>query len=70
MTGLKVLKDLNYVDFKESLDLTASIRSKLQETIEKDANFLSRNNLMDYSLLLIKAKVCNPEANTKAALSN
>jgi hypothetical protein len=70
MTGLKVLKDLNYVDFKESLDLTASIRSRLRETIEKDANFLSRKNLMDYSLLLIKAKVCNPEANNNAGLSN
>jgi len=70
MTGLKVLKDLNYVDFKESLDLTASIRCRLRETIEKDANFLSRNNLMDYSLLLIKAKVCNPEANNNAGSSN
>jgi len=29
--------------------------------IQRDANFLSENNLMDYSLLLIKAK--NPDFN-------
>lgn len=37
-TGLKVLKDLNYLDFEEGLHITE--KTKLHEVIESDARFL------------------------------
>ena len=39
-TGLKVLKDLNYVDFKEGLQIGKLDKVKLQQVIESDARFL------------------------------
>lgn len=55
-TGLKVLKDLNYIDFGEKLKIAERQKEELMSTIEKDSTFLMRNNLMDFSLLLIKAR--------------
>lgn len=55
-TGLKVLKDINFIDFKDSLSITKPQRIKLSSIIDRDAKFLAQNNLMDYSLLLIKAR--------------
>lgn len=55
-TGMKVLKDLNLVCNGEKLDISDGLRAKLLRTLEQDSQFLMQNNLMDYSLLLIKAR--------------
>ncbi len=55
-SGLKVLKDLNFVSLEERLKVTRKEKERLLRIIESDARFLSNNNLMDYSLLFIKAK--------------
>jgi len=55
-TGMKVLKDLNLVSLGERLEIGEAARRKLLRAIELDSQFLQRNNLMDYSLLLIKAR--------------
>jgi len=41
---------------KEKLEISRIERENLMMIIENDAKFLSQNNLMDYSLLFIKAK--------------
>ncbi len=56
LTGLKVLKDLNYIDFEEQLKIGKYQKDSLNYLLENDSRFLAENNLMDYSLLLIKAK--------------
>ena len=58
-SGLRVLKDLNFIKNEEKLKITEKRKNALLEVIERDAKFLARNNLMDYSLLFIKAK--NPK---------
>lgn len=64
-TGLRVLKDQNYLNNKEKLLVPKIKREDLMMTIERDARFLSNNNLMDYSLLFIKAKNPKMRAETK-----
>lgn len=54
-TGLTVLKDLNYLHFMDKMDIHERDRSALSQIIALDARFLQANNLMDYSLLFIKA---------------
>lgn len=56
-TGLKVLKDLNYIEIGERVMVEDDEKERLHKTIESDARFIAENNLMDYSLLLIKIKV-------------
>ena len=55
-SGLKVLKDLNFLQIGEKIDCEKALKEKLFETMEKDMAFLRRNKLMDYSLLLVKIK--------------
>lgn len=40
-TGLKVLKDQNYISNKEKIDIPRIKREDLMMTIEKDSKFLS-----------------------------
>ena len=56
-SGLKVLKDLNFLNNGEKLNVFPHKREQVMTILEKDALFLSQNNLMDYSLLFIKAKL-------------
>jgi 1-phosphatidylinositol-4-phosphate 5-kinase len=53
---LKVLKDLNYIEFEDKLKIGQYQKDSLNYLLENDSRFLAENNLMDYSLLLIKAK--------------
>jgi hypothetical protein len=53
---MKVLKDLNLVSLGEKLEVGEVARKRLLRILEQDSQFLMRNNLMDYSLLLIKAR--------------
>ncbi|CDW79635.1 phosphatidylinositol phosphate kinase pipk5 [Stylonychia lemnae] len=55
-SGLKVLKDLNYLRINEKINVAQSIKRKLLQSIQEDLSFLRNNRLMDYSLLLIKVK--------------
>ncbi|CDW82893.1 1-phosphatidylinositol-4-phosphate 5-kinase [Stylonychia lemnae] len=55
-SGLKVLKDLNFINLGEKLQVPEHKRNEILNILEKDSLFLSQNNLMDYSLLFIKAK--------------
>lgn len=54
-----MLKDLNYIEIGERLRVEDEEKDRLHKTIESDARFIAENNLMDYSLLLIKIKVEN-----------
>ena len=53
-SGLKVLKDMNFVNNKEKLAIPSGKKDELYEVIKKDAQFLSESNLMDYSMLFVK----------------
>ncbi len=53
-SGLKVLKDLNYKDIKEGLNIEKYAKNDILKTLEEDALFLSQQKMMDYSLLFIK----------------
>jgi hypothetical protein len=55
-SGMQVLKDLNFIEFTEDVDIQPQQKKNLLEIITRDAQFLAENNLMDYSLLLIKVK--------------
>lgn len=48
------MKDINFIELQESLNIPQNKKEHLFELIEKDAHFLAENNLMDYSLLFIK----------------
>ena len=52
---LKVLKDKNFIELKEKLQIQHAKKEALLEVIERDSKFLEANHLMDYSLLFIKA---------------
>jgi 1-phosphatidylinositol-4-phosphate 5-kinase len=51
-TALPVLKDLNWLDSNEKLYFGPAKKMLLITQIEKDVEFLSRNNIMDYSFLI------------------
>ena len=53
-SGLKVLKDINFVELKEQLDIDSEQRDEIMTTLARDSQFLAENKLMDYSLLFIK----------------
>lgn len=55
-SGLKVLKDLNFLKIGEKLDTENFKRQELFDVIDNDLSFLRANRLMDYSLLFIKVK--------------
>jgi hypothetical protein len=62
---LKVLKDLNYIQLNERLNVSDNSRERLIDIIESDAKFLASNNLMDYSLLFIKIRKDDENDNDK-----
>jgi hypothetical protein len=51
MTGLKVLKDNNFIELEDKVDIRE--KSLILQTLKSDVQFLASKNLMDYSLLLI-----------------
>lgn len=55
-TGLRVLKDLNFLELKEFIDTHEEKKRSLMAIVEEDAKFLAKMNLMDYSLLFVKCK--------------
>eukprot|EP00347_Sterkiella_histriomuscorum_P010876 403374581 len=46
------LKDLDFTRFNEKFKIEGSIKKRLLETIQKDAQFFARNAIIDYSLLV------------------
>ena len=58
-SGLKVLKDLNFLSVKEHLEISKGDKERILEVVFNDTLFLRRNRLMDYSLLFIKSR--NPQ---------
>ena len=60
-TAHKVLKDLNFIDFQDRMRLSKTKKITLMSIIERDAQFLALNNLMDFSLLLIKLENQTPK---------
>lgn len=56
-TGLKVLKDKNFLALGEKLNIYKHLKKEVLEILEKDAVFLATNKLMDYSLLFIKVLI-------------
>ena len=64
-SGLKVLKDLNFLSTGEKLDIRPHKKNHILQIIEKDAQFLSQNNLMDYSLLFIKSRLPKKRSSTQ-----
>jgi hypothetical protein len=53
-SGLKVLKDLNFCELKERMDVGAEVKERLIQVMERDSQFLASQGLMDYSVLFIK----------------
>lgn len=56
-TGLKVLKDKNFLVLGEKLNIYKHSKKEVLDILEKDALFLAANKLMDYSLLFIKVLI-------------
>ena len=54
-SGLKVLKDLNFCELKETMEIPRDTKESMLEVVKKDSQFLASQGLMDYSLLFIKA---------------
>ena len=68
----KVMKDLNFLEIDKSYDfnffrLDKQVAGLVADQLEKDASFLSRFKIMDYSLMITvenlnpKEKLSNPE---------
>mmetsp|Transcript_42966 Transcript_42966/g.31371 ORF Transcript_42966/g.31371 Transcript_42966/m.31371 type:complete len:113 (-) Transcript_42966:401-739(-) len=53
---MKVLKDLNFIELQEGLGAVKG-KEEMLKAIEEDAMFLAKQNLMDYSLLLVKVEI-------------
>lgn len=49
---LAVYKDLNWLESKEKLYLGPEKQTLLVQQMEKDVEFLKRNRIMDYSMLV------------------
>ena len=59
-----VMKDLNFNEIEDSILLNKENSSKLLSIIQKDINFLSSLNIMDYSLLVVKISLNHFEMNS------
>ena len=46
------LKDNDFTKKNEKIKVTSDMRKRIIEVIYKDADFFSKNNLIDYSLLV------------------
>ena len=56
-SGLKVLKDLNFIELEENMDINQDEKLDLYNVLFSDSKFLAQNNLMDYSLLFVKVSM-------------
>lgn len=54
VSGMKVLKDLNFQDVHQKLKINQDEKTELLDRINVDSKFLAENNLMDYSVLFIQ----------------
>ena len=52
-----VYKDLDYIEFEQTLNLSTKISNNLSEILEKDTLFLSENNIINYSFYIGIAKI-------------
>ncbi len=52
---MKVLKDLNFTENSEKMQIGSAEKARVMEVIKRDTEFLASMGLMDYSLLLIKS---------------
>ena len=66
------LKDLNFLENNEKIKLSKKNARKLKNQIQNDVNFLERNNIIDYSLLLgIKYElICNRRGKNNNSYKN
>ena len=46
------MKDNDFIKFKKEVKLPADKYQELMNTLNKDATFLAKSNIIDYSLLL------------------
>lgn len=53
VSGMTVLKDLNFIETEQKLNVEENKKREILEIIEHDSKFLADNNLMDYSVLFI-----------------
>ena len=51
---LRVLKDQNFIDADEELQIDTEVRDKIIQMVRIDSKLLARYGLIDYSLLLIE----------------
>ena len=56
-SSMKVLKDLNFMDLKEAIEIDQERKAEIHRVLQADVKFLAENNLMDYSLLFMKVDV-------------
>ena len=52
-SGLKVLKDLNYIELKEHVFLEPTLKEQVLAVLDRDTQFLQSFDFMDYSLFLV-----------------
>jgi len=65
-SGMKVLKDLNFIEIPQKLDVANEDKQKVLDIIDYDSKFLAQNNLMDYSVLFIQ--FANRELDTEGEM--
>jgi hypothetical protein len=63
ISGMKVLKDLNFIDVQQHLEVVQKTKADVLDQIAVDSKFLAENNLMDYSVLFIQ--FANKEIDTE-----
>jgi len=51
-----MLKDLDFINNEKFLFISEDVKLKLLEIIQKDVYFFSKQNIMDYSLLIFIIK--------------
>jgi hypothetical protein len=58
----KVMKDLNFDELERTIMLSEQSINKLRDIVKSDSKFLSKSELMDYSLFLVKLTLNKEEA--------
>ena len=53
-TGFKVLKDQNFINQAERLQVEAETKEKIIKTLRKDSELLRKHGLIDYSVFLVQ----------------
>ena len=58
----RVMKDLNFNEIEKNIMISSNCINKLRDIVKRDSTFLCKNELMDYSLFLIKLNLSKEEA--------